>query len=68
MCSDLYAHFLYELGDSSYYPPGATKQASNRLFGMYHSGTSDHNKDVIIKSLKDANGVVAQYSASVEHG
>ena len=28
----LYAHFLYELGDYSYYPPGAEKIASNRLF------------------------------------
>lgn len=42
---------LYELGDNSNYPSDATKQASNRLFGMYHSGTSDHNKDVIIKSM-----------------
>ena len=58
MCSSLYAHFLYALGDSSYYPPGAPKLAENRLFGMYHSGTADHNKDVIIKSMTDPNGVV----------
>lgn len=35
MCSSLYAHFLYTLGDNSYYPPGAPKLAENRLFGMY---------------------------------
>ena len=34
MCSTLYAHFLYELDDLSYYPINGDKIASNRLFGM----------------------------------
>ena len=32
MCADLYAHFLYELGSMSYYPPGAEETASNRPY------------------------------------
>ena len=68
ICSSLYAHFIYELGDQSYYPPGAEKLASNRLFGMYHSGTADHNKDVIMKSMADANGVVRVVFATVALG
>ena len=31
---------------------------TNRLFGMYHSGTADHNKDVIAKSMSDAKSCV----------
>ena len=60
--------FLYTLGDNSYYPPGAPKLAENRLFGMYHSGTADHNKDVIIKSMTDPNGVVRVVFATVALG
>ena len=56
MCADLYAHFLYELGSMSYYPPGAEEIASNRLFGMYHSSTSPHNKAVILKSMAALDG------------
>ena len=53
MCSNLYTHFVYELGDFSYHPLGAERIASNRLFGMFHSGTVDHNKEVIVR---DVNG------------
>ena len=63
MCSDLYAHFLYELGDSSYYPPDVPKLCTNRLFGMYHSGTADHNK-----SMTDAKGIVRVVFATVALG
>ena len=59
---------MYELGDSSYYPTGAPKIASNRLFGMYHSGTADHNKNVITKSMSDASGVVRVAFATVALG
>ena len=58
MCADLYAHFLYELGSMSYYPPGAEETASNRLFGMYHSSTSPHNKAVILKSMEALDGTI----------
>ena len=37
MVADLYAHFLYTLGDDSYYPEGAQHISDNRLFGMYHA-------------------------------
>lgn len=58
MCADLYAHFLYELGSLSYYPPGVDEVASNRLFGMYHSSTSPHNKAVILKSMAVPDGTI----------
>ena len=32
MCADLYAHFLMELGDVSYFPTCAEKTIANRLF------------------------------------
>ena len=58
MVADLYAHFLYTLGDDSYYPEGAQHISDNRLFGMYHANTSPHNKEVIQTSMLDADGVV----------
>ena len=60
MCSDLYAHFLYELGSASYYPPDSPQISDNRLFGMFHSCTPQHNKDVITQSLLDPNGLYLQ--------
>ena len=39
MCSDLFAHFYYDLGASSYYPPGSPELSENRLFEMYHGST-----------------------------
>ena len=51
MCADLYAHFHFELGDSSYYPPGTANISDSCLLGMFHSNTTQHNKDVILKSL-----------------
>ena len=67
-CSDLFAHFLYSLGPSSYYPPGAAELSENRLFGMYHSCTPQHNKDVILHSLRDPKGVVRVVFAAVALG
>ena len=45
ICADLYAHFHYELGDNSYYPPGSHKISINRLFGMFHANTPQYNKE-----------------------
>ncbi|XP_019860537.1 PREDICTED: mediator of RNA polymerase II transcription subunit 34-like [Amphimedon queenslandica] len=58
MCSDLYATFHYELGFDSYYPPGSQHTSQNRLFGMYHSNTPQYNKDVVLKSMEELEGVV----------
>ena len=52
-CSDLYAHFHYELGPASYFTPGSPQLSENRLFGMYHASTPQNNKDVISQSLLD---------------
>ena len=46
MCANLYAHFHFELGDMSYYPPRSNKISDNRLFGMFHASTPEH-RDVI---------------------
>lgn len=67
-CADLYAHFHYELGDDSYYPPGSPKLSDYRLFGMFHAGTPQHNKDVILKSLLVPDGVVRVVFATVALG
>ncbi len=67
-CADLYAYFHYEIGDDSYYPPGAAHVSDNRLFGMYHSNTPQHNKVVILKSLVSPDGVVRVVFATVALG
>ena len=68
ICADLYAHFLFELGNASYYPSGAAHISDNRLFGMYHSNTPQHNKDVILTSLVSPFGVVRVVFATVALG
>ena len=68
MCSDLYSHFLYTLGDKSYHPPGAEHISDNRLFGMYHSKTDDHNKEVIMASMSKPDGVVRVVFATMALG
>ena len=67
MCANLYAHFHYELGDSSYYLPGSEKISDNRLFGMYHANTPEHNK-VILNSLTRLDGNVRLVFATVAMG
>ena len=68
MCANLYAHFLYHLGDESYDPIGSEKVSDNRLFGMFHSSTPEYNKDVIIRSLASPDGVVRIVFATVALG
>lgn len=65
---DMCAHFHYEQGDQSYYPPEATRISDNRLFGMYHASTHQHNKDVILSSLPKHDGVVRVVYATVALG
>lgn len=68
VCADLYAHFHYELGDESYYPPGAEKVSNNRLFGMFHANTPLHNKEVVLNSLARPDGIVRVVFATVALG
>ena len=68
MLLDLYAHFLYELGSESYYPDGSEQISDNRLFGMFHSTTSQHNKDVIMGSLTMPNGLIRVVFATIVMG
>ena len=62
------AHFLFKLGKLSYYPPGASEISDNRLFGMFHSQTADHNKDVILKSFSKCDGIVRVLFATAAIG
>lgn len=68
LCADLYCFFLEHLGDNSYYPPGAPKVSDNRLFGMFHANTALHNKDVILKSMQKADGIIRIVFATVALG
>ena len=68
VCADLYAHFHFELGDGSYYPPGAERVSDNRLFGMFHANTPQHNKEVVLSSLTRPDGVVRVVFATVALG
>ena len=67
-CSELYAYFLYELGEKSYYPDGAEKISDNRIFGMFHAHTPEYNKEVILKSLSQEDGIVRIVFATVALG
>ena len=67
-CADLYAYFHFELGEKAYFPDGAVKISDNRLFGMFHSNTPQHNKDVILKSLTQSDGIVRVVFATVALG
>lgn len=67
-CADLYAHFHYELGETSYYPPGSPHVSDHRLFGMYHADTPQYNKDVILKSFLVPDGVVRVVFATIALG
>ena len=42
--------------------------ASNRLFSMYHAGTPEYNKTVVVKSLCNHNGVVRVVFATITPG
>ncbi len=68
LCSTLYVHFLYTLGDRSYYPPGAEQVSSNRLFEMYHSRTDEHNKQVVMESMSKADGTIRVVFATMALG
>ena len=68
ICADLYAHFRYELGDDSYYSSGSHKISDNRLFGMFHANTPQYNKEVILKSLTQPDGIVRVIFATVALG
>ena len=68
-CANLYAHFGYELGDDcSYYPENAERISDNRLYGMYHAKSPSHNKDVVLKSMLDENGIVRVVFCTVALG
>ena len=66
--ADLYEHFHQNLGDASYHPSGASPVSDNRLFGMFHSCTPSHNKDVILESMQKEDGVVRVVFATIALG
>ena len=68
LCSSLYFFFLSNLGPESYYPLGSVEVSDNRLFGMFHAQTPQHNKDVILSSMQKEDGVVRIVFATVALG
>ena len=68
MCAELYAHFLSTLGDKSYYPEGAPELCEHRLFAIFHSNTPKHNKDVVLRSMTNAAGIVRVVFATTALG
>ena len=67
-CSDLYAHFLFELGDRAYYPMGSEKIPENRVIAMFHSRTNEENKKIVLASLTKPKGTVRIVFATVALG
>ena len=51
----------------SYYPSGAVEISDNRLFGMFHAQTPQHDKDVILSSMQK-DGIVRVVFATVALG
>ena len=68
VCDDMFSHFSYEMVKSQYYPPSAPELSENHLFGMFHTSTPQHSKDVIMGSLQDCHGTVRVVFASVAMG
>lgn len=68
MCAHLYTHFLHSLGTSGYYPPGSPEISDHRIFGMYHSNTTEHNKKIIMESLSKEDGIVRAVFATMALG
>ena len=58
MCADLYSYFLMVFGNNAYFPAGAEKIIANRLFGMFHSHTTEHNKEVLLNNLTMPDGTI----------
>ena len=67
-CAELFATFQEYMGKEQYYPDGAAEISDNRLFGMYHASTTQHNKEVVLKSLGHADGVVRVVIATIALG
>ena len=68
MCASLYAHFLHVLQDASYYPSGAEHISDNHLFAMFHSCTDEHNKRVVMSSLRESDSVLRVVFATMALG
>ncbi|XP_022794673.1 uncharacterized protein LOC111333389 isoform X2 [Stylophora pistillata] len=56
-CGQLFQLFKSELGDESYFPPGCEKESTNLLFGMFHHNTLAKQKERILNSLYEKDGV-----------
>ena len=67
-CALLYSYFLNELGTIAYHPPGAEELCCNRVIAMYHACTPQSNKDTVLKSLQNQEGVVRVVFATIALG
>ena len=56
------------MGKQQYYPDGSAEISDNRLFGMFHASTTQHNKQVILNSLCNPDGIVRVVFATIALG
>ena len=68
MCAHLYVHFLHAIGPHSYFPLGSPEISDHRIFGMYHSNTTEYNKHIILDSLCKSDGIVRTVFATMALG
>ena len=61
-------HFLHVLQDASYYPSDAEHISDNRLFAMFHSCTDEHNKRMVMSSLRESDSVLRVVFATMALG
>lgn len=67
-CANLFATFQEIMGKQQYYPQGSPEISDNRIFGMFHASTTQHNKEVILKSLSNQDGIVRVVFATIALG
>ena len=59
---------IFTMSYKRLHPRESERISDNRLFGMFHSSTCQHNNDIILKSLHIADGVVCVVFATVALG
>ena len=53
MCADLYAHFQYELGESSYYPSSSPHLSEHRIYMPAHLNTTRKLSSKVFRYLME---------------
>ena len=56
-CAALYKLFITTMREKSYEPLGRRQEISTRLFAMYHARVSEDDKQLILQSMLNPNGI-----------